>query len=994
MSVNTKISLSSYNCHGLGPGKIDYITSLCTRHDFVFLQEHWLISDNLNIFIDQIPNISCHGISAMDTSQLLAGRPYGGCSILWRSSIACKVSPVECPSKRMCAITVDLPQVKLLLINVYMPTDTRYDRQNIIEYDNLLIDISALSERLGVDHIVIAGDFNTDFGRGQSPHTVSLLRFLNQETLFEPSSYIDYTFESLSNGERSWLDHFFLSENLRSQSLDYSVIHEGDNLSDHSAIVLELLIPVCFVDASVHSTTPGKLNWDRASDEAISCYQRRLCSALTQLSVPFEALGCANPKCSDHLLLIDKYCHDISECLIQAGQKSIPKSKSSSTRIPGWNDYVRPLREDCIFWHQIWQQCGSPVAGWVAQVRRVTRAKYHKAVRYVKHRRHEIIAQKMADSLISDSQRDLWRESRKINSAGKPSPSNVDGRTGDGHIANVFVQNYKELYNSVSFSDHDMTQLQCSIDRKINDFCCSGKCPSSHEILTTDVEAAMKYMKAGKYDGYLSTDHLLHGGSELYLHLSYLYTMMTRHGFCPSSVLLSTIVPIPKNLRKSVNDSSNYRGIALNSPFGKLFEIIMLVIHRDSLSTTDLQFGYKRGLSTTSCTFVADEVIQYYLNSDNDVHVMLLDASKAFDCVEYVTLFNRLLTIGLCPLVVRVLLYMHVSQSVRVRWRYNMSDMFSVSNGVKQGGVLSPVLFSVYTDIMLHDLRQCGAGCYVGNVFCGALAYADDVVILAPNKAALTQMLRVAQKCALKLKLRFNGSKSQYLVYRGKASSCPANMSINFCGAIVVESNQGVHLGNILGLSPNRDIVSNAIIDLNRRTNLLLSRFSFCSPDVRYKLFKTHCVIAYGSPLWDFDDPAVADYWTAWRKCVRRVWGIPYRTHCDLLPGICNDRDVETQLISRSVKFLKSALASENYLVSISSRLVLDGSRSALSNTVSYIADKYSIGRDVVVCDLSLPRIPVGPVYGAIRDFAVARHGARGDERDHFDQVLAHLCTE
>ena len=84
----------------------------------------------------------------------------------------------------------------------------------------------------------------------------------------------------------------------------------------------------------------------------------------------------------------------------------------------------------------------------------------------------------------------------------------------------------------------------------------------------------------------------------------------------------------------------------------------------------------------------------------------------------------------------------------------------------------------------------------------------------------------------------------------------------------------------------------NAISDLNMRTNLLLSRFSFCTPEVRYKLFRSYCVIAYGSPLWDFDDPVVADYFTAWRKCVRRVWGIPYRTHCNMLPGICNDWDI------------------------------------------------------------------------------------------------------
>ena len=178
--------------------------------------------------------------------------------------------------------------------------------------------------------------------------------------------------------------------------------------------------------------------------------------------------------------------------------------------------------------------------------------------------------------------------SRKINSTEKPSPCNVDGRTGDSDIASVFVRNYKDLYNSVSFDESNMSHLENDIFRSILERCCTGKCQSSHEILSSDVEAAMNYMKAGKYDGYLSTDHLLHGCSELYKHLSCLYTTMIRHGFCPSSVLLSTIVPIPKKLRKSVNGSSNYRGIASNSSLGKLFVVIVLVFHRNSLITPDL----------------------------------------------------------------------------------------------------------------------------------------------------------------------------------------------------------------------------------------------------------------------------------------------------------------------------------------------------------------------------------------------------------------------
>ena len=55
-------------------------------------------------------------------------------------------------------------------------------------------------------------------------------------------------------------------------------------------------------------------------------------------------------------------------------------------------------------------------------------------------------------------------------------------------------------------------------------------------------------------------------------------------------MLKGTIIPIPKNKRKSVNDSSNYRGIALSSIFGKLIDNIILMVNAQILRSCDLQF--------------------------------------------------------------------------------------------------------------------------------------------------------------------------------------------------------------------------------------------------------------------------------------------------------------------------------------------------------------------------------------------------------------------
>ena len=77
---------------------------------------------------------------------------------------------------------------------------------------------------------------------------------------------------------------------------------------------------------------------------------------------------------------------------------------------------------------------------------------------------------------------------------------------------------------------------------------------------------------------------------------------------------------------------------------------------------------------------------------------LFLDAIKAFDRVEYVRLFSLLLKKGLSPVIVILLLNMYTNQCANVSWCNEVSDTFKYSNGIKQGGVILPILFAVYID--------------------------------------------------------------------------------------------------------------------------------------------------------------------------------------------------------------------------------------------------------------------------------------------------------
>ena len=150
------------------------------------------------------------------------------------------------------------------------------------------------------------------------------------------------------------------------------------------------------------------------------------------------------------------------------------------------------------------------------------------------------------------------------------------------------------------------------------------------------------------------------------------------------------------------------------------------------------------------------------------VVVHFLDASKAFDRVEYSKLFRLLMKRKLPAIVLRMLSNMYVSHSALVQWNGICSTTFEVLNGVKQKGIISPILFCVYTDDLLLLLSKNEVGCFIGNWFIGALAYADDIVLLAPSASAMRAMLHSCDIFAEQYNVIFNVSKSRCMIFPSK----------------------------------------------------------------------------------------------------------------------------------------------------------------------------------------------------------------------------------
>ena len=140
-----------------------------------------------------------------------------------------------------------------------------------------------------------------------------------------------------------------------------------------------------------------------------------------------------------------------------------------------------------------------------------------------------------------------------------------------------------------------MESLLCHIDKLIVTKCQAGSCGFNHDVSVDNVKTSVKLLKKHKHDGDLGhySDHLIFGTDTLNVYLSLLITSMISHGYAYQQLLLSTIIPIVKNKRKSVNNSNNYRGIALSGVIGKLIDVIIIDAQADALKSSYLQFGIK-----------------------------------------------------------------------------------------------------------------------------------------------------------------------------------------------------------------------------------------------------------------------------------------------------------------------------------------------------------------------------------------------------------------
>ena len=222
-----------------------------------------------------------------------------------------------------------------------------------------------------------------------------------------------------------------------------------------------------------------------------------------------------------------------------------------------------------------------------------------------------------------------------------------------------------------------------------------------------------------------------------------------------------------------------------------------------------------------------------------------------FDCINHWKLFQILIERKCPAYILKVLVSWYQKQMLCVKWNGALSECFSVSKGIKQGGILSPKLFNIYVDVLSQKLNEKTVGCSFNGTIINHLYYADDLTLIAPSSNGMQKLITESESYAEVYGLKFNELKSILLSFK------PINFKMNPCISICLND---AHIPVETSCRYLRHIIANDLNDnedIRRqlrcfygRSNMLLRTFGACSYIVKLLLFMSYCGSLYTSSIW------------------------------------------------------------------------------------------------------------------------------------------------
>ena len=290
----------------------------------------------------------------------------------------------------------------------------------------------------------------------------------------------------------------------------------------------------------------------------------------------------------------------------------------------------------------------------------------------------------------------------------------------------------------------------------------------------SEVKQAISELKNNKSPGIdeVVAELTKNGGNQLITFFHKLCIAIWMKKEWPVDWVNSIFVPIPK--RGDVLQCNNNRTIALISHCSK---ILLKIISNRMKPQMDVEInetraGFRSGTGTRNQILNLKLIIEKNREFGNDIFLCFIDYSKAFDMVSHEILWITMKRMGFSLHIIDLIRSLYSKQKAAVRTTHGLTDWFDIEQGVRQGCILSPHLFNIYSEqIMRNALEDFTGGVRIGGRVITNLRYANDVVLIAGGMEELQELVDRVSKASSQFGLSLNPSKTKVMKICRKPSN-------------------------------------------------------------------------------------------------------------------------------------------------------------------------------------------------------------------------------
>ena len=404
---------------------------------------------------------------------------------------------------------------------------------------------------------------------------------------------------------------------------------------------------------------------------------------------------------------------------------------------------------------------------------------FRKMVKRKKRAHKQEILNQMTTKKEEKNQKEFWKLLEKFKSKNIVDSTNVSPLS--------FVEHFKSILTSNTATNTHPENNEVG--------------PLDYEIDMEELKSASSILKPGKAVGAdnLSNEmisSLVETHPKLILKL--FNSILTTSEVVPEW-LMGLIVPIYKKGDKS--DPSNYRGITLMSCLGKLFlsilnnRLMKFTIENNILHKS--QLGFVPGNRTSDAHIIINNLIQKYcFKTNSKIFSCFVDFSKAFDSIPRDILLNKLLSHNIKGKFFNIIRNIYMNDTSRIKIQNQCTETFEISKGVRQGCVLSPLLFNIFLSDLVKNLSLKEGKVKIADTEIASIVWADDIVLLAENEGGLQQMLNVLDAYCQENKLDINTAKTKCMTFNKSGRLIRRNFHVN--GVILENVRSYKYLGFLL----------------------------------------------------------------------------------------------------------------------------------------------------------------------------------------------------